>query len=274
MEITETLKLLGLSRKEQKVLTALQAGSDTPVKLSKATNVSRTAIYAILQNLKKRGIVASHIQNGKKSFAPADEREVEEVLYEAKRTLLKIPEGREEVHGLSDASVIVHRGKEALRKLINALLSDHRQERFYGFQGDVAAINWNSVFNVEETNRFNRNIKKNSIIVEAVLPDGWFERQTRELGVEWAKDFEGRATRVNVIDAEYFAHGGQVFIFKQSIYLMALGEELVIEIRNSEIQKMLLAFFKFIQDNSQVIDANALLRGIISEMEGTKKKEE
>lgn len=270
METTETLKLLGLSKKEEKVLLALQAGSNTPVKLSKVTDVSRTAIYAILQNLKKRGIVTSHIQNGKKSFVLADEREIEKTVYAAKRTLLKNPEGREEIHGLSDSSVIVHRGKEAVRKLMNALLSDHKNERFYGFQGDVAAINWNNVFNVEETNRFNRNIKKNSIIVEAVLPDGWFERQTRELGVEWAKDFEGRATRVNVIDQEYFAHGGQVFIFKQSIYLMALGEELVIEIRNSEIQKMLLAFFKFIQDNSQVIDANALLRDVIAQMEAKK----
>jgi len=272
METAETLKLLGLSKKEQKVLIALQEGATTPVKLSKATDVSRTAIYAILQNLKKRGIVTSNVKNGKRFWVLEDGREIEKILYSVKRTLLQIPEGREEVHGLSDSSVIVHRGKEAVRKLMNALLSDHQNERFYGFQGDVAAINWNDAFTVEETNRFNRNIKKNGIIVEAILPDGWFERQTRELGVEWAKDFEGRATRVNVIDAEYFAHGGQVFIFKQSIYLMALGEELVIEIRNSEIQKMLLTLIKFIQDNSHIIDANALLREIVAEMEGSKEK--
>lgn len=267
MEPAENLKLLGLSKKEQKVLIALQTGSDTPVKLAKATDVSRTAIYAILQNLKKRGLVQSRITNGKKHWALAPEREIEEVLYEAKRTLLKIPEGREELHGLSDATVVVHRGAEAIRKLINGLLSDHSNERFYGFQGDVAAINWNNVFSLEETNRFNRNVKKNGVIFDAILPDGWFERQTKELGVAWARDFEGRATRVNVIDQEYFRHGGQLFIFRASIYLIALGEEFVIEIRNSEIQKMLLAFFKFMQDNSRVIDANELLRNVIAEME-------
>ncbi|MDP1690040.1 MAG: hypothetical protein Q8L52_02440 [bacterium] len=53
---------------------------------------------------------------------------------------------------------------------------------------------------------------------------------------------------------------------------MALGEELV-EVRNSEIQKMLLTFIKFMQDNSRVIDANALLRAVIAEMEGVKTKE-
>lgn len=267
MESTETLKLLGLSKKEQKVLIALQTGSDTPVKLSKVTNVSRTAIYAILQNLKKRGLAHSHITDGKRHWNLTPEREIEEVLYEAKRALLKIPEGREEVHGLSDSTVIIHRGQESIRKILGELLSAHHNERFYGLVGDAAAANWNRIFSLQETNRFNRALKQNNIIAETIVQEGVLERQTRELGVSWAKDFEGRTTRVNEIDAEYFAHGGQVFIFKQSIYLMALGEELVIEIRNSEIQKMLLTFIKFIQDNSRVIDANALLRDIIVEME-------
>lgn len=270
METAEALKLLGLSKKEQKVLIALQKGADTPVKLSRETDVSRTAVYAILQNLRKRGIVASHTTQGKKRFALAGEREIEEILYEAKRALLTIPEGREEVHGLSDSMVVVHRGKEAVRTLLNGVLSDHRNDRFYGFQGDAAAVNWNKVFNVEETNRFNRTVKKNNIIFDAILPEGWFERQTHELGTTWAKDFEGRATRVNVIDQEYFKHGGQIFVFKQSVYLIALGEEVVIEIRNSEIQKMILAFFRYIQDTSPIIDANEVLRHAMEQLETQK----
>lgn len=268
METTEFLELLGLSKKEEKVLVSLQDGIDTPLLLTRATGVSRTAVYAILGNLKKRGLAHTHIMSGKKHWSIATDREIEEVLYAAKRALLKIPEGREEVRGLSDSTVIIHRGAEAVRKLINGVLSDHKNQRFYGFQGDVAAINWNKVFSLEETNRFNCIVKKNSIIMESILPDGWFERQTKELGVEWAKGFEGRTTRVNVIEQEYFKHGGQMFIFRESIYLIALGEELIIEIRNSEIQKMLLTFFKFIQDNSRVIDANALLRTAIAEIEG------
>jgi len=274
MDTTETLKLLGLSKKEQKVLISLQAGSDTPVKLTKATDVSRTAIYAILQNFKKRGLAHSHITSGKKHWSLTPEREIEKVLYAAKRTLLKIPEGREEVHGLSDATIIIHRGPESIRKVLGELLFAHKHERFYALIGDSAAVYWNKIFSLQETNRFNRALKRNNIIAESIVQEGVLERQTRELGVSWAKDFEGRTTRVNEIDAEYFAHGAQVWIFKQSIYLMALGEELVIEIRNSEIQKMLLTFFKFIQDNSRVIDANALLRNVIAEMEGTKIKKQ
>ena len=260
MDWQENLKILGLSKKEGSVLTALQEGHSTPLLIAQKTRVSRTAVYAILQNLKKRGLTKSHITNGKKSLILAPERDIDKTFYETKRTLLRIPEGREEVRGLSDSSVIVHRGAEAVRSVLEFIFKGHKDERLYGFQGDVAAQNWSRILDVKDINRFNRNIKKNGMIVEAIIPIDWFENETKQLGIEWAKDFEGRTTRVNVIDAEYFAHGGQLFLFKNSIYLLALGEELIIEIHNSEIQKMLLAFFRFMQENSRVIDANALLR--------------
>ena len=53
----------------------------------------------------------------------------------------------------------------------------------------------------------------------------------------------------------------------RTIFLMALNEELVIKIRNSEIQKMILSIFEFMQDNSHVVDANELLRTLIAEGE-------
>lgn len=252
------------------MLMALQDGYDTPLLLARTTHVSRTAVYAILINLKERGLVKSHVSNGKKHWSLSEFRDIEENLYEAKRALLKIPEGREEVYGVSDGTFIIHRGVEAIRALMRHIIHNHKHERLYGFQGNVSEIGWDKIFSTAETNRFNRAIKENKLVVEAVLPDGWFEKQFRELGVSWAKEFEGRTTRVNIIDAEYFAHGGQILIFKQSIYVMALGEEIVIEIRNSEIQRMLLMFFKFMQDNSQLIDANELLRKTIAEAEAQK----
>lgn len=267
MATSETLRLLGLSKKEEKILVSLRDGIATPLLLARETKVSRTAVYAILTHFKKRGLAHTRIVNGKKHWSLTPERDIEGVLYEAKRELLKIPEGREEVHGLSDATVIIHRGQESIRKVLGELLLVHKHERFYALIGDGAAMHWNNIFSLQETNRWNRALKRNNIIAESIIQEGFLERETRELGVSWAKDFEGRTTRVNVIHSQYFAHGAQVWIFKQSIYLMALGEELVIEIRNSEIQKMLLTFLKFIQDNSQVVDANELLRNIIAEME-------
>jgi len=263
METKKEFRILGLAKSEIRVLEALEEGFKTPLSISKQAKVSRPAVYEILGRLKERGLVGSYIEQRKHYWRIRSDKQIEEALYEAKRSLLQIPEGREEVHGRVDSAVIVHRGKEAIKKTLLTVFEEHKHERFYGLQGDVSTIQWNKVFSVAETNRFNRNIKKNQIIVHAVLPQGWFERQTKALGEEWAQDFEGRTTRVSVIDPEYFKHAAQLWVFKESVYLISLSEEIMIEVRNSEIQKMILSLFRFVDDNSRTVDANALLRSII-----------
>lgn len=263
--------LLGLSPKENKVLFALQGGFSTPLAISGEIHVSRPAVYHILKLLKTRGLADSYIKDGKKYWRIADRKELEQRFFETKRAVLNLSEGASEVFGVDDSVITVHRGKEAARQAIYSIFIGNKNERLYGFQGDTAGINWNKTFTVAETNKMNREIKEKGIIVNAVLPDGWFERETKNLGVGWARDFEGRTTRTTTISENYFKHGGQLFLFKNSIYLIALGEELIIEIRNSEIQKMLLAFFQFIEDHSRPLDVNALLRDLIAKSETSKQ---
>ena len=262
----EQIKLLGLSRKEIAVLDALREGKSTPLLISEHTKVSRPAIYEILTRLHKRGLIKSNIKDGKKYWSQAKDRDLEQELYETKKALFDIEEGVEEVHGLSDSTVVVHRGGEAIHKLLNGLFKDNKDARMYGIQGDIVVIGWNKVFGVEGTNEINRLIKKNHIIVEGIMPLGWFERQTKLLGKKWAKEFEGRMAVNHEIDEEYFNHGGQVWIFKNSVYFIAMNEEVIVEIRNSEIQKLVLSMFSFIQNNSQKFDVNERLRKLLGKV--------
>lgn len=262
------LELLGLSRAEVKVLDAVWAGRDTPLLIARYTKVSRPAVYEILERFKKRGLVKTNIRDGKRYWSPAKARDLEEALYNTKKALLNIEDGVEEVHGLSDAIVIVHRGGEAVRALIRSLFRDHKNERMYGVQGDLVNIGWNKVFGVEATNELNRWVKSNHIIVEGIVPHGLFERLTAENGIGWARDFEGRMAVTHTIGEEYFEHGGQVWIFKHSLYLIAMHEEMIIEVRNSEMQKLMLALFHFIQDHSRKIDVNEVLRELIAGQAG------
>lgn len=262
------LEILGLSHTEVKVLDAVWVGQDTPLLIARYTKVSRPAVYEILDRFKKRGLVKTNIRDGKRYWSPAKARDLEEALYSTKRALLRIEEGVEEVRGVSDATVIVHRGGEAIRALIRSMFRDHKHERMYGIQGDLVNIGWNKVFGVDATNELNRWVKSNRIIVEAIVPHGLFERLTARNGVQWARDFEGRAAVTHTIPEEYFEHGGQIFIMKDSLYLLAMNEELVIEVRNSEMQKLILSMFAFIQDHSKKIDVNALLRDLVAKSDG------
>jgi hypothetical protein len=118
----------------------------------------------------------------------------------------------------------------------------------------------------------NRNIKKNKFIIEAILPDGFFTRAFARMGAGWAKDFEGRTYRASLIDERYFDHTAEVFLFKDSVYLISMKEALVIEIRHSQIQKMLTQMAEFMQDNARVVDGNEALRRLINENETKTKK--
>ena len=261
----EQIKLLGLSRNEIKVLNALREGKNTPVLIYNKTKVSRPAIYEILNRLYKRGLIKSNIVSRKKYWSQVGEKILEENLYKTKKELFNMEEGVEEIKGLSDSTVIVHRGGPAIRKLLFGIIKNKRnkEQRLQAIQGDAITIGWNKVFGIEGTNELNRLIKKNRIITEPILPFGWFERQSKIMGKKWLKDFEGRMAVTHEIDEEYFQHAGQIWMFKNSLYLVAMNEEIVIEVRNSEIQKLVLSMFIFIQDNSRKFDVNERLRNLI-----------
>lgn len=57
---------------------------------------------------------------------------------------------------------------------------------------------------------------------------------------------------------------------QESLYIIAMREEIIIEVRNSEIQKLILAMFRFMQDHSKKIDVNALLRMLIKKADAEK----
>ena len=263
----EQLKLLGLSHKEKVVLDAIWSGKDTPVLISKYAKVSRPATYEILNRFKKRGLVKTSIRNGKHYWSPAKPQDLEEALYDTKKTLFNIEEGVEEVRGISDATIIVHRGQEAVKKVIKYIMTEHRRERFFAIQGDLVTIGWDRVFGQDGINDLNKSLKRNEIISEMIMPQGFFERQVSLQGKQWAIDFEGRAAIAHYANEEYFNHAGQIWVFKGSVYLIAMHEEIIIEVRNSEIQKLILSMFHFMQDHSRKFDLNALLRDLIAKEE-------
>ena len=265
MELREKLKILDLSLKEEKVLLALQAGHATPLEIMQHTKVSRPAVYDIFKKLKKRGLIESRIHLGKKSWKMVSDTELADTLYEAKKVLLQFSDGREEVVGVSDSVITVHRGKEAIKKLLFGMIHARKNERFlcYTAFSDILDKGWLTIFTPEEIGEFNRIVKKNAIISELVGPTNWIEDHFKAMGTAWAKDYEGRTSSSVYIDKKYFEHSGQIFSFRDVLYLLALKDQLVIEVRHSDIQKMLLGMYAFIKERGETVDVNRKLRELM-----------
>ena len=257
------MKILDLSKKEIFVFDALKNGIKTPLLISRATKVTRPAVYEIINKLHKRGLVKSKIKNGKKYWEIRDKKEIEQEIYKTKKYLLDIPASVKEADNENDSSVVIYRGAEEIEKLIVSMSNNNKNKRLFGIQGNNSEIGWSKIFSPETTNKLNRAVKENKIIMEAITPEGWLKKHTQAWGKKWAENFRGRMTVFHEINEKYFQHGGQLFATKKSIYLFSMNENIAIEINNSEIQKMILAMFYFMQDNSRKIDPNEILKNFI-----------
>jgi sugar-specific transcriptional regulator TrmB len=265
INVREKLKILGLSIKEEKVFLALVDGLGTPLEISRATKVARAAVYEIFKKLKKRGLVETKISGGKKSWHLLNNKELTNVLYETKKVLLGFNDGREETLGTTDGVIVVHRGSEAIKKAVFGMITNRKNDRFLALTpfSDILDKGWLSIFTPDEINEFNRLVKKNSIISELVAPEHWIEDHYKAMGEAWAKDYEGRSSSAVYLTSKYFNHSAQIFAFKDSMYLLALNDKMIIEIRHSDIQKMILAMYSFMKDRGEVVDVNKRLRDLM-----------
>lgn len=159
-------RLLDLSVKEAKVFLSLRDGAQTVLDIATYTKVSRPSVYDILQKLKKRRLVQSHIVNGKKSWSIASEKELSDTLYETKKAILGFVDGKDEVGGVTDGVVTVHRGKEAVKKALMSMIRERKNERFLCYTpfSDILDKGWLAILTLDEINEWNRIVKKNGII--------------------------------------------------------------------------------------------------------------
>lgn len=271
-DIRDQFKLLDLSVKEAKVLISLRECHKTVLEIAVETDISRPSVYDILIKLKKRGLVTSSILHGKKTWGFMSEKELSDVLYETKKAVLGFADGKEEIGGVTDGIVTVHRGVEAIKKVVFQMIEHRKNERFlcYTSFSDILDKGWLTIFTPDEINNFNRIVKKNAIISELVAPEHWIEKHFEKMGVSWAKDYEGRSSSSVSLPEKYFQHSGQIFAFKDVLYLLALNDKMIIEIRHSDIQKMILAMYSFMKERGETIDVNKRLRELI---ESSSKKE-
>jgi hypothetical protein len=205
--------------------------------------------------LKKRGLAHHAVVNKKNKWKRANAKELGDVLYDTKKAVLGFVDGKEEVSGATDGVVTIHRGKAAVKKVVFGMISNRKHERFlcYTAFSDLIDKGWLTIFTPEEINEFNRIVKKNGIISELVAPEHWIEDHYNAMGDTWAKDYEGRASSAVYLSKRYFDHSAQIFAFKDAMYLLALNDKMIIEIRHSDIQKMILAMYGFMKERGDAV---------------------
>ncbi len=262
------LKIFGLSAHGAAVLQQIKDGRVTPVMIAKHINLSRPAIYAILVKLQEQGLVVEKHTGNTRAWKITEVSQIESLFETAKLELFGAMSERTIKYADTGVEVTIYRGRETISNLMKEIFASHRGEKCIGIQGTNVYPGWKDLLGVEFINELNKKIKTSGMINQPIVSTGHFEEAVDIFGLEWAKSFEGRAARTNEIDAKYFKHKGEIFLFKDCVYLISMSEKLVIEIKHSHIQKVLYALIEYIQDTSKVIDGNERLRQIMEITKG------
>jgi hypothetical protein len=144
------------------------------------------------------------------------------------------------------------------------IFSSRSNEKFSGLTSyDRVVTGWMKILGTEGVNETNELIKKNKLISDSVFSDKWLEKSYEAMGTEWAKAYEGRTASTAYIDEKYFNFSSQIFAFRDVLYLFSLEDEMIIEIKHNEIQKMILSMYQFIKDHGEKVDANRILRDLM-----------
>src|SRR3989338_4179429 len=139
----EALRKFGLTDREIRIyLALLELGEALASKISERTNIPRTLVYDILENLLNKGVVSYVIKSNKKYFSALDPNSLIEVSKnkeEEKEKLIK--EALPELINLKHkelgkkAKVEVYEGKEGVKTVFNDVLKVGKEFLCFGSTG-------------------------------------------------------------------------------------------------------------------------------------------
>ena len=145
-KILETLEGLGLSDSESKVyFSMLSLGPASILSISRASEVKRTTIYNILENLNKKGLTRVEFKGFKKLYVAEHPKKLERILNERKSDLENLFPELEALYNLrgGEAFIKYYEGSESIKNAYYDLLDSLQHNDEFLVIGDPN--NWESI---------------------------------------------------------------------------------------------------------------------------------
>ncbi|MBI2499097.1 hypothetical protein HYV88_02545 [Candidatus Woesearchaeota archaeon] len=213
----------GLSEKEADIyLACLKAGETTANRLSELTNIRRSTIYEVLENLKKKGIISSLVKNKKYHFRAVKPSSLIDLLKDKERIIKDIlPQLNKITESIvGKPKIELFEGSLAIKEAVLDLLN-YKEIFVYGGStlGDELFGTFTANF---AKKRASNKIKMKAIIGEKI-PEHMLEKDVKNL----------TEIRRNLLFEE---HKSVYFIYGNNLLIVNLGTELTaIKVANNPI---------------------------------------
>ncbi len=125
MILFEELRKIGLNEKESKVyLTLLELGDSLASKIAKKTNINRSLLYSILDELANKGIVTYILKNNVRYYRAAEPNKILSMLREKEKIFSSILPNLISLYKPATNKPIVEilEGKEGIKTILNDII--------------------------------------------------------------------------------------------------------------------------------------------------------
>ncbi|MEQ1561627.1 MAG: helix-turn-helix domain-containing protein [Nitrospira sp.] len=237
MEIEDLLNKLGLSKKESSVyMTLLKNGSMTVGSLSKESGINRPAIYKLLPDLQKQGLVVLTPYGKQKKYTAEPPNKLKTLIDDLKFNLLEKLPDLESIYELKDKKpdVKFFKGKDGIGQIfMDVANSLERKGTYYRYTAS------------EDLKKIDKYIPKEFRIIrdrkelEAVIISSKSANEQK-----WVHP--NRVIKYIPDEFDLFDQGVTMFIYAEKISIIDYSSELGIIIENKKITEFQKKLFKFI----------------------------
>ena len=142
-KLITTLLELGLRENEANLyLTGLKLGATTILELSRESDIKRSTIYGIIENLKSKGLCWEQMDGWKKLYAMSVPTKLTDILEAKKLELDKVLPEFEALVNLdqNDSSIEYYKGLEGIKIVYQKILENIKNGGFHYIMGDLQPL--------------------------------------------------------------------------------------------------------------------------------------
>lgn len=264
--------ILSFSRHETKIWQALEKGSWNVSQLATLTRFPRTTLYTALDSLRRRGLITTRRQGKSVIISPIPRQAISDLLTESALAFNEIGNVRISSKKKNNSGFTLIYGKKAMFNVWENL-AKKGVKRFSVIQPSRSLLHTISRFTPEEFITVNDAIKKNSIIVDAIIREDNlptymnFHKNNPAAQKNILKSFLGRMADTTLVRDDYLNNNADLILTSKSAFLMNWENEIGIEIDNPDMIDLLRELFTLAKGYGKKIDFNQYMREYLEKIE-------
>ncbi|MFA6548017.1 MAG: helix-turn-helix domain-containing protein [Candidatus Magasanikbacteria bacterium] len=223
MNIEKTLEEYGLSQKESLIyLALLQIGPSSVQKIAQKSDLPRSTVYEVLDDLTNKGFINRYLKRKIKYFSAQEPRHIIALAENKVNAIKNILPELEAIScvSLHRPSVRFYQGKKQMQMVLDEILDEAKEALCFGIAEDLLCVMG------EYHDEFLKKRIKNKIPLRVILRDSPTARDRQRLGSQHLRD-------VKLMSNKYEFHG-LTYVWKNKVAMFSLANDFVAVVTESK----------------------------------------